>query len=134
MLLLILLLPTGPFQGHPFYISCSFVLALLSCRRMRSSSMYVVVNNFISDQFTKLLNNSRRRWLTFLQLLKNNSPFRIILVHINNTLRKIGLPANVIERQGPLTLNLTELLKQQRQLVLCGNRQLSNGQLANPIH
>ena len=56
------------------------------------------------------------------------------MVHINNTLRKIGLPANVIERQGPLTLNLTELLKQQRQLVLCGNRQLSNGQLANPIH
>ena len=40
----------------------------------------------------------------------------------------------VIERQGPLTLNLTELLKQQRQLVLCGNCQLSNGQLANPIH
>ena len=39
----------------------------------------------------------------------------------------------VIEWQGPLTLNLTELLKQQRQLVLCGNRQLSNGQLANLI-
>ena len=49
--------------------------------------MYVVVNNFISDQFTKLLNNSRRRrWLIFLQFLENNSPVRIILVNINNAL------------------------------------------------
>ena len=38
---------------------------LLLCRRMRNISMYVVENNFIGDQFTKLLKNSRRRWLIF---------------------------------------------------------------------
>ena len=35
-------------------------LSLLLCRRIRSNRMYVVVYNFNSDKFTKLLNNSRR--------------------------------------------------------------------------
>ena len=52
--------------------------------------------NFISDQFTKILNNLRRR-LIFLQYLENISPFRI-LVHMNNRLLKIGLPVSKVNQ------------------------------------
>ena len=62
----------------------------LLCRQMRSSSMYVVVNNFNSDKFTKLLNNTRR-YSFFLQLWQRIHHSFKFLVHINDRLLKVGL-------------------------------------------
>ena len=51
MLLLILLLPTGPFQGHPFYESCSFVLA--------NNTIFIgYVSHIIKNKTIVIINNN----------------------------------------------------------------------------
>ena len=52
--------------------------------------MYVVVNNFNSDKFTKLLNNTKRYsfFYNFWQRIHHSFKF---LVHINDRLLKVGL-------------------------------------------
>ena len=52
--------------------------------KMRSSSMYVAVNNFISDQCRLQSFEPFNKIDFFLQILENNSPFKI-LVYINST-------------------------------------------------